>query len=875
MRRWFELRRPRSLDTDLRDEMQFHLAMRAAEYQRQGMSLPDSAAAAHKQFGSTTIAQEDTRRMHLGAIRWFAEAAGRELCFAFRSLRRAPAFTSAAVLALVLGLGGAAAVFSVVDRILFRGLPYAQPERLVALGVRAPLADHAFLLGGDYSEWKEERSALEGLTATGDPFDCDLNDNRPVRLTCAGVAWTFLPLLGVDPVAGRNFRSAEDRPNAPGAVILSYALWRERYGGDPQIAGRRLQLNGRSVPVAGVLPASFEFPTLARVDLLVPLQLNEEVERQRRAVSMVTPFARLRPGISPARARAALAPYFAHFLTTVSPAFRSEVSLEITPLSDLMRRNARTAGWLLFGALLAVLLIAWTNIANLWLARAASRSHEAAIRAALGAGRARLFLHHAAELALVSVFGWLGGLGLAAFLLALFRQSAPSGTIDLRHASLDPRVFAFSSLMLLASILAFALLPGTGTSAIEAGGRIAGSRRMTLRNALVTAQLAISVFLAASAGLLLHSLRELSAIHLGVRSDAVATASAVLSPPRYRTAADRYAFVEQLESRLRQLPGVSAAAVADELPPLTAGIGFMYGSISVDGRPSAAGTPSAAPGGRVNERHITPGYFRALGIPLLRGRSFAASEMNSAQGAAILSERLARRLFPNQDPLGHTVKPTGWPKTYTVVGVAADVRNAGLTAEDVPELYVPYDSAQAAPRFVSAAVRTAARPALAARLIRDEISALDPALPATAGPFEDRIALLNARPRFHAALLSLFAGIGVLLAALGVYGVLAFLVSQRTREIGVRMALGATRARIVAWILSYVMSWTMLGLVLGAAAAWAAARQFRSMLYAVTPADPWTFAAVVLLLAAVSGVAAGIPARRAAALDPAATLRQD
>ena len=870
MRRWLEKLRRRDLDRDLREEMQFHMEMRAAEYEGDGMSPADSAAAAHKRFGSTSIVHEDARRMHLGPLASTLETLGREICFAFRSLRRAPAFTVTAVLALTLGLGGATAVFSVVDRILFRALPYENGGRLVSVGVRAPLADHAFLLGGDYSEWKDERSAFDGLTAARDAFDCDVTENNPLRLTCGAVASSFLPLFGVEPVAGRNFRPEDDQPNAPGSVILSYHLWRERYGSDPKIAGRRMQLNGKPATIVGVLPESFEFPSLAPVDLLVPMQLNEAVERKRQAVSMVNAFGRLRPGATVPQATTALQPFFANFLSTITPSFRKEVRLEILPLNDLMRRNTRTAGWALFGAVLAVLLIAWTNVANLWLARGASRSHETAIRAALGAGAPRLFLHHAAELTLVAAAGWLGGLVTAGTLLSIFRRAAPAGIIGLKHATLDPRILLFSAAVLVVSVLAFPLLPKPPLK--QAGGaRIAGGRGMWLRNTLVTAQLAISVFLLAGAGLLIHTLRELGSVQFGVRTGSAVAASAVLGQQRYRTAADRYAFVERLETSLRRLPGVSAVAVADELPPLTAGIGIMYRSISVDGRPPS----NQGPGGTVNLRHITPEYFRALGIPFLRGRSFVQADMNSAAGVVILSERLGRRLFPNGDAVGHSIKPAGWPRAYAIVGVAADVKNAGLTAEDAPELYLPYDSTQGAPRFVSAVVRSEAKPSLIARLMADEIRAIDPTLPAVAGPFEDRIARLNARPRFDAALLSLFAGIGILLAALGVYGVLAFMVSQRVREIGVRMALGATRGRIVTWILSYAMSWAAAGIALGAAGAFVAARYFRSMLYGVTPQDPWTFSLVLLLLAAVSALAAWVPARRAATLDPAGTLRHE
>jgi predicted permease len=847
--------RCRDLDRDLRDEMQFHMDMRAAEYLEQGLSTRESDAAAHKRFGSTSIVHEDARRMHIGLAASVLETAGREIGFAARSLRRAPAFTLPAVLALALGLGGASAVFSVVDRLLFRGLPYFAGARLVSIGVRAPIFDHPVLLGGDYSEWKDEHRALAGLTAASDAYDCDATDRNPVRLTCAGVASTLLPLFGVEPIVGRNFRPEEDQPKAPTAVLLSYALWRGRYAGDPKIGGRQIQLNGESATIVGVLPASFEFPTLAQVDVLVPLRLDEPVERKRQAVSVVNAYGRLRSGASVAQARTALEPFFQHFLTTITPSFRKEVRLDVTPLDAVMRHQTRTAAWALFGAVVAVLLIAWTNIANLWLARAASRAHEAAIRAALGAGRARLAIHQAAELTLVSVTGWALGLALAAGLLAVFRTTAPSGLIGIHLASLDPRIFAFSTVALAISVSAISFLPGV---------RVANTRRMRLRSALVTVQLAFSVFLVAAAGLLIHSLQQLSAVRFGVRTEGTVTASAVLGPPRYRTVSDRYAFVERLQAALQRLPGVSAAAVADELPPLAAGAGIMFGSLAVDSHAPSAG----GPGGTVNLRHITPDYFRALAIPLLLGRP-------PGPGEVVLSDRLARRLFGTTDPLGHSIRPAGWPSSYTVAGVAADVRNAGLTADDAPELYLPYDNTRGTPRFVSAVVRSSAPPAPLARLLADEFRALDPALPVSAGSFDDRIARLNAKPRFHAALLSFFAGIGILLAAFGVYGVLAFLVSQRSREIGVRMALGATRGRIIAWILSYVMSWAGIGLLLGTAAAFVAARQFRSLLYGIEPADPWTFCLVIALLAGVSALAAWVPARRAATLDPAATLRHE
>ncbi len=500
MKNWIAVWRGRDLDRDLRDEMQFHLAMRTAEFEQDGMNSRDAAAEAHKRFGSTAIAHEDTRRMHIGTVAFLAETAGRELRFACRSLRRAPAFSVVAILALALGIGSASAVFTVVDRILFRPLPYSGADRLVRLGIRAPIADGAVLLGGDYSEWKAETSAFESFTSTRGAGDCDITETNPVRVSCAQVESTFLPVLGVQLAAGRNFLRHEDQPNAARSAIISNDLWRERYGSDPNIENRRIQVDGRDIAIAGVLPRSFEFPSLAKIDVLLPQQLDEPVERKRASVSMLTAFGRLRPGVSVAQARTSLEPYFRGFLKTISPAFVKEVRLEVAPLNDLMRQQARTAAWASLGAILCVLFIAWTNVANLWLGRAASREHESAIRSALGAGRGRMMVHHTAEVGLVSILGWTGGLTIAAGLIAVLRKAAPPGIIGVRLASLDSRILIASAAVLALCALGFALLPASRWSSLTYGARIAGARSMRLRGGLVTAQLALSTVLVAAAG---------------------------------------------------------------------------------------------------------------------------------------------------------------------------------------------------------------------------------------------------------------------------------------------------------------------------------------------------------------------------------------
>src|SRR5579883_1556244 len=803
------------------------------------------------------------------------EILAHDLRYAARGLRRAPLFTFAAVFALALGAGAGTAVFSVVDRILFRSLPYPQADRLVSFGMLAPIAPQEFLLGYDYLDWRTRQTPFVSMASSTGVGDCDLTDANPVRLRCAYVDAAFLPTLAVQPVLGRNFTPQDDRPKAPKVALISYGLWRSRFAADPAVVGKPLPLDGQSAAIVGVLPPDFEMPWLAPADLLVPQALDEAEQRTRRTAILVRTIARLKPGITEAQAAAALQPLLEDALQFVSPEFRKEIKLRVRSLRDRQVREARLASWILFASVLSVLLIACANVANLLLARAAARRRELAVRAALGAGRGRLLRQSLTESTLLALAGGAAGCALAFLLLRLFVAIAPEGIPRLHQASLDLRVLLFALALSLVSGVLFGLAPAWQSPTAEGltGARTLGARRHLFRHALVAAQFAVSVVLLAGAGLLLRSFWNLQNQPLGMRPDRVLTATFTLGRNSYPDPARRAAFFDALESRLTRVPGVAQLALSDSLPPLPNPAGAMlYAAIDVQGRPRfTAGT-----GGSVNWRLITPGYFAALGIPILRGRPYQEDDRLPGHDVVILSDALARRLFPGQDPLGRQIRPGRIGPWRTVIGVAGDVKNTGLAAGQDPEYYDIRKRAPAnLPRAAALVIRTPMDPAAMSRWVRAEVAALDATLPVSIETLDQQIGKLAQRPRFNAVLLALFAGMGLLLAAIGLYGVVSFLVAQRTQEIGVRVALGATPAAIARLILLHAARWTAAGALLGAAGALFALRLLQTMLFQVSAKDPWMLAAALTLLAATALIAAWLPARRAARLDPLQALRQE
>ncbi len=600
-----------------------------------------------------------------------------------RGLRRHPGFAIAAIVAAALGIGASTAVFSAVDRILFRPLPYRDEARLVSLGMMAPLDSNEFLFSENYFDLRHHPGPLREVTSfQAGHFACDLTENHPLRLNCLRAESNFLDTLGIAPAAGRAFTAAEDRPNGPPVAMISYGLWSSRFGRDPSIEGKILVLDGVPTRITGVLPKDFLMPTLTGLDLLLPEALNEARERNGRALRV---FGRLKSGVTLEQARAELQPYFQRALETVPPRFRKEVTLRVRGVRDRQVGAVRRASAAMLGAVLGVLLIACANIANLLLARAAGREREMAVRRALGASHARIVRQVMTESLLVGAAGGVAGCGLAWVMLRVFQGLAPDGLPRLDEATLDPRVLAFAVAASAGSAMLFGLAPALRRDAPPAGaGRATTRSRGWLRGGLVTAQVTLSLILLSGAGLLLRSLWHLESVPLGIDRDHVMTARFVLGRQRFAGPASQVAFFAELEQRLASLPGVTAAAITDSLPPSGGTRGRPLAAIAVEGKPPR---PEGT-GGMVDWRYITPGYFRALGIRLLRGRGFGAEDRGAAANSVVVSETLARELFGGEDAVGRHIlgdNPGGW---FTVIGVAADARNAGLEKAPSAEYYL-------------------------------------------------------------------------------------------------------------------------------------------------------------------------------------------
>ncbi len=798
-----------------------------------------------------------------------------DIRYGLRMLANKPAFTIVAVLTLALGIGATSAVFSVVDRILFRSLPYPHDEQLVAFGLFAPIEPREFMLAKDYVEWRAEQMPFESMTTfTPGGADCDLTEQNPVRLNCALVEATFLPTFGIQPLLGRNFTKEEDRPHAAHVALITYGLWRSRFASDPAVVGKSISVDGQPTAVVGVLPADFEMPTLSKTDMLVPQALDEAGLQRNGPQPVLRAFARLKPGVTIAQSRAALQPLYEKSLQYVPPQFQKEVRLSVRSLRDRQVSDSKAASWILLGSVLAVLLVACTNVANLLLARASGRQREMAVRAALGASPSRLVRQNLTESLLLGIIGGTIGCWVAYSLLQLFESIAPEGIPRLQQAGLDTRVVLFTMGVSLVSGALFGLAPAMQKPSPEflTGREARQTSRGLLRQILVASQVAVSLILLTGAGLLLHSLWRLQSVPLGMNAQSVVTAQISLAEYRYPDSQRQVAFFDELETRLQQMPGMTAMAISDTLPPSGGSQATIYSQIEIPGRPRAAeGT-----GGMVGWRSVSPGYFSALGVPIVRGRAFSAADTAPNVNPVVLSETLAMRLFPGEDALGKSLRMRQEGPWRQVVGIASDVRNNGLAEPSDPEYYVPWKvDSEGYFRVAHVTLRTPMNPETVAKWLRQETASLDPSVPVTMETMNQRVGELSERPRFNAVLLTIFAGIGVMLAAIGIYGVVGFLVAQRTQEIGVRMALGASPQTILKMVMANVARWTIGGALLGLLGSWYAVKLLQSLLFQVSVRDPWPVGAALSLLLVAAFVAAWMPARRAMRVDPIEALRYE
>ena len=805
-----------------------------------------------------------------------------ELRLALRMFARDRRFTLAALAAIALAVGGATAIFSVADRSLFRALPYRDGDRLVSIGVIAPvLNQQPFALAGMYRDWRSEHTPFVEMTSWKGTAACDEGEDVQRRLSCAPVEATFLPVLGVEPLIGRNVSSADDQPGAPPVALISYRLWRERFGADPRIIGSNVTLDGVRNRIIGVLPAGFETPDLSTADILVP---EQEPGPKRRNVT-IRMIARLAPGYTAVSAAGAVDGLFQIWWNSLPIDLRHALGsarLRVETLRDQQVREYRTGLWMLLGAVAAFLLIACANVANLLLARSARRRQEFAVRAALGASRWRLARQVLSESALLGLAGGVAGCALAAILLRVAVALAPDGTIRLRQASLDARVLLFALAISVAASLAFSL-----AAIVERlrGENLTGSRttarRTWLRQALVCAQLAISLTLLTGSGLLLASLDRLRNAPLGFGKEGVVTASFILPRARYSDGYRTVNFFNELEERMKMLPGALASAISDTIPP---------GNDNERNRPYVGlanpGGNASDPnmGGEVRWRYITPGYFAALGLPIRSGRDFSEADRAMDVKPVIMSQSLAKRLYGPENPVGKVIASSN--PSFVVIGVAGDAQNSGLGAASELEMYLVRERAPVG-IFANhganncgwcravAVVRSSLGERAAGDLLRGAIHELDSSIEVEVATMDQHVDRYLVRPRFDSVLLSAFALNGLLLAAIGLYGLASFLVAERTREIGIRIALGATRRDVIGLVMADGMRWTAAGTFFGLVCSAGLTRFLRGLLYDVRTDDSRVFVIAAVVLSMIAMLATFLPSRHASRIDPMVALRHE
>jgi predicted permease len=852
-------------------ELESHIEADVEEGTRSGLTPTEARRQALLRLGGVEQARQRYRERT--TLPWLEHLA-RDMGYALRGFRRNPVFAVTAIATLTLGIGATAAVFSVVDRVLFRSLPYAHPDRLVSVGLTAPIIPQEFMLGGSYYAWRDNQKPFAALTSETGVNPCDLTEHNPAHLNCASVEGNFLPTLGVSPILGRNFLPEEDRPNGPKVALISYGLWMSHYSRDPGIVNRLIDVDGNQVRVIGVLPSDFEMPALEQADVVVPEALDEAEQRKADPGRVMYAFARLKPGVTASQAIEQLQPVFNYSLSLAPARFRSEVHLRVRSVRDRQMQDVKLVAWLLLGAGMSVLLIACANVASLLLTRGANRERELAVRSALGASRSRLIGQTLMEAILLSCFGSIAGCLLAEGLLRIFVAIAPSSLPFLAKAQIDLRIVGFTTIVGILTGIVFGLIPAMfRPRAIAVAARTTSAHaRAWLRKGMVVSQIVVSVILLAGAALLVRSFSRLQSEPLGLETHGVVTANISLNRYRYTTVQRQMQFFLQVEESLRRLPGISAVGLSDTVPPGGYHHDHIFGIITVEGRaPMTGGT-----GGMVVWRNVTPDYFKALDIPIVRGQAFTEEQRNSKENVLIISSLLASRLFPGQDAVGKRIRPTPNSPWFTIQGVAANVKNAGLNGDDEPEYYClrrnVVEDWQQAPTVVLELKTTLAPQALEG-WIRAQIQAVDPTVPVEVGTLDTWVGRLADRPRFETALLSFFATTGLLMAVIGLYGVVVFMAQQRTHEIGIRMALGATRADVLRLILGQGLRLVLLGGAIGLCAALALARVMQVVLFKVTPHDPASFAVVAVLLGLVALLAILIPARSAMKTDPVSALR--
>jgi putative ABC transport system permease protein len=867
-----------SAERELDEELRFHIEMETEKHVRAGMQPDEARRRALRDFGGVQVTKEAHRDVR---GRWLEEIAA-DTRYALRTLRRAPVLATAAILTLALGIGANTTIFSAVNAVILQPLPFADPGRLVMLWEENPEKGwhQQVCAPANVLDWKEQVRAFQDVAmyVDGESHVTLTGDQAPQVLKGETVSGNFFGVLGIRAQLGRTL-TPDETWSASGtakSIVISDRLWRERFGADRAIVGRTLRIDGQPTQVVGVAPAGFAFP-FEGVDFWQPLSFKPSYRAQTffRRAHWMRAIARVAPGVSLAAADAQLQTV-ASRLKQQYPVTNIYMGAGMTPLHRFLVGDTQLPLLVLLAAVALLLLISCANVGNLLLVRAAGREREAALRLTLGAGRQRLGRQALTESLVLSALGGVAGVALGVVGTRVLQALQPARMLRVTHFALDWSVLAYVTVIVVGSGLLFGIAPAlwscrrSPAESLKEGGRGGETRRMRRwTELLVVGEVALAVVLTLGAGLLVRSFRQLVQVDPGFDPHGVLAMQMVLSGPKYDSASQVRVFFDQLIQRTAALPGVEGAAAADA-PPLAA-TGYTS-DFSIAGRPSGEYYTE------ITHRRVMPDYFRVMRVPLRRGRVFTPSDRQGAPTVIIINEQVAQKYFKGQDPVGQRIAfdrtPNDSSQWATIVGVVGGERQRVLSAEPLTEVYTPF--AQEVTEGMSLLARTAGDPAALAPAIRRIITELDPDLAIADVRSMEAVRLTSlARERFLMTMLVVFAGVGLLLAVIGVYGVLAQVARRRTREMGIRIALGSPIGQVRWLVVRHGLELVMLGLVIGISAAFIATRGLSALLYHVAPADPVTFIAVPLLLALTGIAAAWVPALHASRADPAVALRAE
>ena len=799
-----------------------------------------------------------------------------DIRYGIRSLARHPGFTTVAVITLALGIGANTAIFSVVNAVLLRPLPFAEPEQIIWLWDTQPQLPTAPASVADFVDWKAQNRSFEPLAAfqSGNMFfDAGYGtEDVPVGL----VTPEIFSLFRVSPILGRTFTNEETMPGPPSRLaVLSYSTWQNKFGSDPNVVGRTIQLSGTTHTIIGVMQAGFSFPERAQLWRPFPIDPNQ-LDRGPHYLSVV---GRLKRDVTQAQAQADLSAIAAR-LAQQYPDQIAGHGVKLEPLTDVVVGDIGSALYVLLAAVGFVLLIACANLANLMLARVGVRQKEIAVRSALGARRLRIVRQLLTESIMLAMVGGVAGLLLAIWAVSWLVSLAPDAIPRLNEIGVDPRVAGFTLLLSLATGVLFGLAPALQvsrpdlTDALKETGRTTvGLRGSWLRGALVMSEVGLSLVLLVGAGLMIRSFAKLNQVDPGFTPERVLTLGVALLPSKYPKDEQVATFYSQILERAAATPGVESAGAISNLPLSGSNTSDYF---TIEGRPAIA--KEAEP--MAEYRVVTPRYFESMGIPLMAGRDFAATDTKQSPNVVVINDAFARRHFTGENPLGHRIKLQNQERDpLMIVGVVGNVRDFGLDELPAPTAYVPFlqdPLSKSYERSMTIVARSKSDPGAIAASLRAELTSMDKSLPVYAlKPMTEYLRDSLSRRRFNMVLLTAFSGLALALAAIGIYGVISYGVAQRTREMGIRMALGAQSRDVVKLVLRQAMLMTLGGVAIGLLASFALTRLMRSLVFSVSVTDPLTFAVIALLLIFVSLLACLIPARRATKVDPLVALRYE